>query len=83
MTRKDDREDRALNFMAREHSDPGDLVALLEQVEREVWADVAQQTQCYQQFIFGQERSREYEAGFRAGARTLEGWIKSQQQELG
>lgn len=58
------------------------LTELLQHVEREVLANVAQQAQRYQQFIFGQERSREFEAGFHAAARTLEGWLKAQQQEL-
>lgn len=36
MTRKDELRERALRFMADEHSEPSDLVELLEQVEREV-----------------------------------------------
>ena len=55
----------------------------LQQVEREVLADIMQQTQRYQQFAFGQERTLEFEAGFRAAARTLEGWIEARQKELG
>lgn len=89
MTRKDELEARARDYVflfvmsGAEPAATKNLTWMLQHVEREVLANVAQQAQRYQQFIFGQERSREFEAGFRAASHTLEGWITAQQKELG
>lgn len=59
------------------------ILQALQQVEREVLGKVIACTQRYQQFIFGQQRSLEFEAGFRDAARVMEDWCDAQQQELG
>lgn len=82
MTRKEEFKQRAMNFLADEHAEPIDLVDMLLQVEREVLGKVITHTQRYQQFIFAQGQSLEFEAGFRAAARVMEDWLNSQQQEL-
>lgn len=84
MTRKEELELRSAQWL-QHHGDQRltrPLAALLEQVEREVLGKVITHTQRYQQFIFAQGQSLEFEAGFRAAARVMEDWLNSQQQEL-
>ena len=63
---------------ARKHA----IMAALLQVEQEVWGKVITHTQRYQQFIFEQRRSLEFEAGFRTAALVMEDWLTAQQQEM-
>ena len=87
MTRKEELEERVEKLASRferigESQAKYEIVEALLQVEREVLGKVITHTQRYQQFIFVQTQSLEFDAGFRAAARVMEDWLNSQQQEL-
>lgn len=88
MTRKDELRERALRFMADEHSEPSDLVELLEQVEREVWEKVickcfsmtAARLQYYDALSLPMQEMAKIRNEELQG---LAEWLKAQQQEIG
>lgn len=89
MTRKDELRERALRFMADEHSEPSDLVELLEQVEREVWGKVAEHCHAMHNdgYTLNDVLGCGNEGDIITGAsndelRTIERWARAQQQEL-
>lgn len=84
MTRKEELELRASQWLAH-HGDQRltrPLAVLLQQVEREVLGNVIACTQRYQQFIFEQRQSLEFEAGFRGAARVMEDWVAAQVEDI-